>query len=209
MTSIPQAPSKSCTKIVPNYHSITMPFKRGLTAHWLDAQCENLPALSEPLSNWLFDSASLTKRLVNHSNHFEVIVLNQSQSQLSPQEQELFASGDIACREVLLVCDEQAQVYARTLIPRETLNHANEQLATLGNTSLGEILFSDPSMRRSTIEVCQFNDLSPLAMMSQQLLLPSQQTIWGRRSMFYLQDLPLCVVEFFLPASYAYSKNLL
>ncbi|MGB0898752.1 MAG: chorismate--pyruvate lyase family protein [Psychrobium sp.] len=209
MTPNSQSPPKSRTKIVPNYHSITMPFKQGLTAHWLNGQCDSVPQLREPLSDWLLDSASLTKRLTLQSESFKVIVLQQSQSSLSQQEKDLFERDDIECREVLLICDNQAQVYARTLIPKATLEHANKRLATLGNTSLGEVLFSDPSMRRSTIEVCQFNEFSPIAMMSQQLLLPAQSNIWARRSMFYLQDYPLCVVECFLPGSLAYSKSLL
>lgn len=185
-----------------------MPFKHGLTAHWLSEDSASYAELTAPLNNWLFDSASLTKRLLNNSDTFEVLVLNQSQSILSQQELDLFDACDVQCREILLICDDTPQVFARTLIPQSTLTHANKRLQTLGNTSLGDILFNDPSMRRSTIEICQFQPPSSLSIMSQQLLLPHQSNIWGRRSMFYLQDYPLSVAEFFLPGSYAYSKSL-
>lgn len=209
VTSLQPPLSNDCASIVPDYYSITMPFKQGLTAHWQSADNDCIPDISHPLYQWLFDVSSLTKRLSAHSQHFEVKILSQSQGVVSQQEQALFHAADIQCREVLLLCDGIAQVYARTLMPLSTLEHANQHLKTLGNSSLGGVLFNDPSMRRSAIEVCHFDQLSTLAMMSQQLLLPSASTIWGRRSMFHLQNYPLSVAEFFLPGAYAYSKSLL
>jgi chorismate--pyruvate lyase len=190
-------------------HSISMPFNQGLTAHWQQSNDNDIDSILTPLCDWLFDIASLTKRLSKQCNQFDVYVISQDQYQLSQQERDLFSTHDITCREVLLLCDGVPQVYARTLIPKETLEHANEQLKSLGNTSLGEILFSDHSMRRSTIEVCNINEHSALHTMSQQLSLPLSTQIWGRRSMFYLQDYPLSVAEFFLPGAMAYHKALL
>lgn len=186
-----------------------MPFKQGLSAQWYCADDECLPNIPPTLNAWLFDSASLTKRLSSQCAKFEVVLLEQSNSVVSLQERNLFDEHSIECREVLLLCDGVAQVYARTLLPQATLAHANKRLKTLGNTSLGDVLFNDPSMRRSTIEVCEFGECSTLAVMSQQLLRPKSGSIWGRRSMFYLQDYPLSVAEFFLPGGYANTKNLL
>lgn len=188
--------------------SITMPFKHGLNMSWQSTNTDLFNMIETPLNNWLFDSASLTKRLLNQCKTFEVYVLDQEQSSLSIDERAMFDCDDIHCREVLLVCDGTAHVYARTLMPTATLEHANEQLKTLTNSSLGEILFNDPSMTRSNIEVCQTTS-ETLKVLSQQLSLPQQDTIWGRRSMFHLNDYPLSVAEFFLPGSYAYSKALL
>jgi len=195
--------------IEPKFQSLTMPFEQGLTAHWQSIDHDFIDPIPSPLCDWLFDSASLTNRLSKQCHQFSVRVISSGQYQLSQQERDLFSTDDITCREVLLLCDGVPQVYARTLIPKKTLEHANQRLKTLGNTSLGEVLFKDPSMRRSTIEVCNLHNDSALNAMSQQLLLPATNQVWGRRSMFYLQDFPLSVTEFFLPGSMAYNKELL
>jgi len=186
-----------------------MPFEQGLTAHWQSVEDDFINVIPLPLCDWLLDTASLTNRLSKQCHKFGVQVISPNQNQLSQQERDLFSTDDIRCREVLLLSDEIPQVYARTLIPETTLKYANQQLKSLGNTSLGEVLFKDPSMRRGTIEVCSLNNDSTLNTMSQQLLLPACSQIWGRRSMFYLQDFPLSVTEFFLPGSMAYHKELL
>lgn len=176
---------------------------------WQPVESDLYKTISAPLNNWLFDTTSLTKRLLKHCQRFEVQVLSNTTSILSDEEHSMFDDVDITCREVLLICDGIPQVYARTLMPITTLNHANERLKSLTNSSLGDILFNDPSMKRSHIEVCHIESSSTLMTLGQQLSLPEVDSIWGRRSMFYLQDYPLSVAEFFLPGSYAYSKALL
>ena len=192
-----------------NIYSITTPFEQGLTMEWQSNESKLYEVISTSLIDWLFDNASLTKRLLKHCQNFEVKVLPSTKNILSDDECSMCDDADILCREVLLICDGVPQVYARTLIPTTTFNHANEQLKSLKNSSLGDILFNDPSMKRSHIEVCNVESPSTLMTLSQQLSLPTINTIWGRRSMFYLQDYPLSVAEFFLPNSYAYSKALL
>lgn len=185
-----------------------MPFKHGLTMKWQPSDKDLFRVIDSPLNQWLFDHDSLTKRLLNQCTNFEVHVLANTKNNVSVDERAMFENEHIHCREVLLICDGVAQVYARTLMPESTLTHANEKLKTLNNSSLGDILFNDPSMTRSHIEICQTTS-SPLQVFSQQLALPQRNIIWGRRSMFHLSNYPLSVTEFFLPGSYAYSKALL
>jgi len=197
------------TSNLPDLHSITAPFKQGLTMEWQTNEFKLGGAISASLNDWLFDTTSLTKRLLKQCQKFEVKLLTNTTNVLSNEERSMFDDIEVTCREVLLICDNIPQVYARTLMPITTLTHANDRLKSLKNSSLGDILFNDPSMKRSHIEVCLIKSPSSLMTLSEQLSLPKFDAIWGRRSMFYLQDYPLSVAEFFLPGSYAYSKALL
>lgn len=202
-------PQQSSFSSTLNIHSIAGPFKHGLTAEWQSNGSNLDEVICASLNDWLFDTTSLTKRLLKQCKQFEVKVLTNTTNVLSNEELSMFDDVEVTCREVLLICDSIPQVYARTLIPITTLTHANERLKSLNNSSLGDILFNDRSMKRSHIEICHIESPSTLMTLSEQLSLPEFDTIWGRRSMFYLQDYPLSVAEFFLPGSYAYSKALL
>ena len=49
-------------------------------------------------------------------------------------------------RESYLSCNKKKLVYARTIIPRRTLNRKNEKLTKLGHKPLGEILFKNNNL---------------------------------------------------------------
>lgn len=96
-------------------------------------------------------------------------------------------------REVHLMCDDHPVVYARTVIPVSTLVGPQKRLAHLGDKPLGAVLFSDKSMRRSEVQVAC---LKPAQV---KLATANSEDIWGRRSVFRLNDRPLLVSEYFLP----------
>jgi len=191
-----------------------LPFEKGCFNRWFNRESGNINALPDSLTSWLFDEKSLTKRLQSQCEHFEVKVLREGSAQVAPHEHQLFSSefsGDnaaISSREVLLICDGQPQVYARTLIPKKTLNHAKQLLTTLGNNSLGSVLFRADNMQRKTIETTYFPPDSDMARFAKQLNLTSDQPLWARRSIFTLDGYPLMVSEVFLPHSYAYAEAL-
>ncbi len=89
-------------------------------------------------------------------------------------------------REVALCIRNQPVVLARSVIPRSTLTGAERQLLVLNTKPLGEFLFSHKHMSRSKIEVKKGT--------------VNQQAVWGRRSIFKLNNKPLLVSEFFLPS---------
>jgi chorismate--pyruvate lyase len=155
------------------------------------------------MSCWLFDPASLTSRLVAAcSKTFRVQVLEQTWR--TPMHSELRRLG-MPCRqtalirEVLLFCGETPWVFARTVIPQRTLTGKRKFLANLGTKPLGAVLFADPHMKRDEIEVARLSAGQPLYERAVQALSDVPPTIWGRRSVFYLQDKPLLVNEIFLP----------
>lgn len=179
-----------------------------MVAHWQPPQNVNLNAY---LSDWLLDPSSLTARLKSHSLQFRVELLGQKIENCSAAE----ANNDIVCgepvlvREVLLYCDEIAQVFARSLLPLSSLTGAQQQLAHLGTKSLGQVLFNHPDLQRKKIEVAEFDQNSSVAKLTSTLALQqSQPTLWGRRSVFILDEKPLMVAEVFLPGAIAYKiKN--
>jgi len=103
-------------------------------------------------------------------------------------------------REVRLLCDEEPVVYARTVIPVRTLTGSRRRLSRLGKKPLGAVLFADPSMVRSGIEVAKLSPGQPLFVRATANLSPQPNQIWGRRSAFFLKHRPLLVSEIFLPA---------
>ena len=109
-------------------------------------------------------------------------------------------------REVLLYCDDIAQVFARSLLPLKSLTGEQQQLAHLGTQSLGQVLFNHPDLLRKKIEVAEFNQQSTVAKIAQHLLFDVVQPMWGRRSVFMLNNKPLMVAEVFLPGAFAYQE---
>lgn len=195
-----------------NFQSL---FPVTLSSHWRDAQGCFLP---ENLKSWLLDPNSLTARLKSHCHQFRVELLGQRIEICQKNEAvDLIPVGDkILVREVLLFCDEKPQVFARSLLPLSSLTGAEQVLANLGTQSLGQVLFNNPSLERQTIEVAEFDTAHPVGKLAKQLQLPSQKSselssspenLWGRRSIFVLENKPLMVAEVFLPGAFAYQQT--
>lgn len=167
----------------------------------------NLPPWQVPrnLRDWLLDPGSLTRRLVTVSEgHFRVQVLRQGFMHALPVERHELALGLREwpfVREVLLRCHEEPWVFARTLIPATSLQGRMRALTRLGSRPLGAVLFSDPQVRRGPIAVSRLR-ANTFGIADQ-----PNPDLWGRRSLFYLADLPLLVSEYFLPACPMYGSN--
>lgn len=150
---------------------------------------------------WLLDPASLTQRLQTVCGEFRVEVLRSSW--LRPTLDELRAlnlrPGQRALvREVHLLCDGRPWVFARTVIPRETLAGKYRRLTRLGNRSLGAVLFADNTMRRDQVHVARLTPAHKLYACATSSLTSRPKHLWGRRSLFYLRERPLLLSEIFL-----------
>ena len=157
----------------------------------------------EDIAWWLFDSTSLTARLVAAcSGKFRVEVISQGwQRPMLNEEQclKIPANRHALVRQVYLYCDDTPWVFARTVIPHTTLRGKEKHLAHLQNKPLGAVLFADPTMRRSEVEVAEIKHGQRLYHTATARLNSEPGSIWGRRSVFYLHDKPLLVSEIFLP----------
>lgn len=86
---------------------------------------------------------------------------------------------------------------ARTIIPDETIKVAHRNLAHLGTRPLGEVIFSYPDLERISMD---FTLVSPSHWTTQvQQKANIEQPIWGRRTIYAIQNRPMLVSEFFLP----------
>jgi chorismate--pyruvate lyase len=153
--------------------------------------------------DWLEDSGSLTRRLQDLCAGFNVQLLASSRAR--PQLNEARAMGLRAnhyamVRHVYLRCANMPIVFARTVIPDSTLTGAERRLAHLGNKPLGAVLFADPHMQRSEVEMARLTAGHSLFEIATSGLPKKPSHIWGRRSLFWLSDKPLLVNEIFLPA---------
>lgn len=181
-------------------------FPIGLNADWLS----QLPvSLSPILIDWLCDPSSLTARLKSHCAEFHVEVLGQHIEKCQAKEacSAIPAGSQVLVREVLLYCDNKPHVFARSLLPMDSLNGEQQTLANLGSQPLGQVLFNDPSLRREAIEVARFNHCSVVAELCNKLSVRPEGDLWGRRSLFFINDKPLLVAEIFLPDANAYQTK--
>lgn len=99
-------------------------------------------------------------------------------------------------REVALHCYGQAWVFARSVIPAESLTGKLRRLRQLDNSPLGSILFSSRGLHRSPFQIARIDGQS----MQLPANLQTEATLWGRRCRFELQHKPIMVSEIFLPA---------
>lgn len=182
---------------------LTQLFPVTLISKWQHLPPEQFP---EMLASWLFDPNSLTARLKTQCSEFKVVVLGQEQTVCSEEEacDHIPAGEPILVREVLLYCDDVPQVFARSLMPLATLTGDESFLSELGNQPLGQAIFNSPDLKRGDFSVAAFTDDSSVVKLARKMNLPSQDTLWGRRSIFFLHEKPLAVAEVFLPDAVAY-----
>lgn len=169
-------------------------------SNWQDYHHFTANQLPSVISTWLLDSGSLTQRLIKASNNqFRVQVISQEWQQAHFSERHLLgmAMRELAIiREVVLLCDAEPWVFARSVIPASSLTGHLRQLRRLKDSSLGEMLFRAPAMFRHPFQIAAIDG------QSHQIpkFLRQTQALWGRRSRFELGDKPLMVSEIFLPA---------
>ncbi|MFA5677090.1 MAG: chorismate lyase [Pseudomonas sp.] len=148
------------------------------------------------LLDWLRDEGSLTRRLIaSGQDDFRVEVLVEQQQPARADEAAalgLTAGQPVWIREVLLHTAGAPRVFARTAADLQAFNAAGVHLENLGSRSLGELLFSDPRIRREPIEISPY----PAAWLPGPL---QAEHCWARRSRFSSERLQLLVCEVFLP----------
>ncbi len=153
--------------------------------------------------SWLTDQGSLTARLKDFCpGQFTVRVLDEQWVRPDPSEARLLnisRAQKVLLRQVHLLCGDRLCVYARSVIPLETLRRKHRRLLHLGNKPLGEYLFASPTLERSRVEWGKLVPGSRLHAIATARTQVSSQMVWGRRSLFRIDNKSLLVSEFFLP----------
>lgn len=161
---------------------------------WHRETLVNPPADVAP---WLRDRASLTRRL-EQLGAFRVQPLRQGIEPPTAVEARLLPlRGRRAAlvREVILYVDDDPVVYARSVLPLNSLRGANRRLSRMANRSLGAELFRAPAARREAVWLTRV----PGAALPEPARADDSEA-WGRLSLFRKRGKPLLVAEVFLPA---------
>jgi chorismate--pyruvate lyase len=171
--------------------------------YWYPSRCIARNKISPSLRSWLFDPSSTTSRFRKISNNLVVKVLEQGW--LMPTENErlflkLLPRQLAFIREVEIYCDDIPCMTARTVIPRSSLIGKNRHLLfELDDRPLGELLFRDPTLKRSEFEFSLLKSGQKEYESIAKFFIQNNVKIWARRSQFFLSGKPLLLTEIFLP----------
>lgn len=165
---------------------------------------------SATMQPWLLSAGSLTKRLQQHSLQFRVQAITQARQPTRSSEASVLALAarqSALSRDVLLHCDENAVVFAHSVLPVNAMAGGWRQLPRLGNRSLGSTLFADPRTCRTRLQYKKLyagHHLYKRVRASQPAV---KGPLWARRSVFRLQGRAILVTEVFLPAVLALQEQ--
>ena len=173
-------------------------FPYGEEINWISPEHIHSP-LNPSLHSWLLAPDSLTQKLKQQCQHFEVKVLGEGVHTSCigelPQQQQVWI------REVLLYLDGQPWIFARTIIPQNIMNEKQADFTELGSKPLGELLFSKNEFIPGKIEIAQFSLSSRLAELAASLNQYVVEPLWGPRRYFHVGSEQLIVSEVFLPTA--------
>lgn len=178
--------------------------------HWQNKAITELELSDGNFHSVIFEEGSLTYLLQAYcQGEFHIELISESWDHAILDEADLLSisrEDNAFIRKSLLRCDDNTLVFARTVIPEKSLVGKNKQLTTLGEKPLGDILFNDKTssrkhMRYAKIPVnCELHKEASAG-------LDITTALWGRQSLFYIEERPLTITEIFLPAIQACSKN--
>lgn len=176
---------------------------------WRSPRAHGPAALPARLRPWLLDRGSLTQRLIAASGgHFRVHVLHQRVARPLCSEMRLLNMPRrrlALVREVILYGCDQPWVFARSVLPLSSLTGRLRRLRKVDARPLGDYLFRNPGLRRGELQITR---LLPTSAALPKELGGLRATLWGRRSVFYVNHKPLLISEFFLPTFTPYNNPL-
>jgi len=164
------------------------------------------PLGAAQIKPWLLEQGSLTQRLMNQFNDFQVTPIFQGLCKPNPDEAAALAltlRQNVYLREVLLYGNQQAQVFAHSMTAAVNLRGHWQALPKLGRHSLGSMLFSNPRISRTAMQYKKLSCHHPLFKQVERLTGKPQQVLWARRSQFSIsgdKKAAMMITEVFLPS---------
>jgi len=173
-----------------------------VTIKWKDAGFIGNSPITANLRACMLDTGSLIEHLEQYSPE-KISLTLEAQSWGKPHADEskilhLRSGAYGLMRETFLTCGDRPWVYARTIIPPQTLQ-GSRRLVRWGNQPLGNYLFSDKLTYRGKIEIAELKTSTTPYSPIYNLAIAEDSTLWGRRSLFYIRNKPLLLTEIFLP----------
>jgi chorismate--pyruvate lyase len=159
---------------------------------------------------WLINHDSLTARLQQRYVQFSVQTQSMRLARAMQDEIQLLGLKPhqlATVREVRLIGNQQAVVFAHSVIPRNALRGQWHRLARLGNQPLGALLFANPQVKRTPLRYKKLTQQHQLYQKAVAHLNHAPTYLWARRSVFYLNcasihRASILVTEVFLPQLY-------
>ncbi|MDH2918293.1 MAG: chorismate lyase [Sideroxydans sp.] len=161
-----------------------------------------LPDLPNAYAPWLHDHDSLTARIAQRCAKFSVQPVRGGLARIAYDESSVLKipSRQFAySREVFLLADEQPVVFAHSACATKSLLGAWQAMRSLGNRSLGSVLFTHPLITRQPLHYQALRSTHPLYQRAARALKNPPAVLYARRSLFTLRNAPLLVTEVFLP----------
>lgn len=160
------------------------------------------PLLSGKMRYWLQDRQSLTLRLQQRYEIFQVQPLSVSYAKAYVDESVVLRISSRTCvlkRDVFLLGNGQTVVFAHSVLPKKILRGQWLGLKSLGAKPLGEALFANPRVRRTELRYKKLSLQHVLTKSLQRYMSDAPKLLWARRSVFRCRGDEMMVTEVFLP----------
>ena len=133
------------------------------------------------IKSWLIENGPITKRISAKENliRYEIDIVDELEKKYLGDD-----VGEIKVREVILLGNKIPKVYAKSLIPVDTIEKGFSKLGSLGTKPLGDILFEKDIFNKTDTIYSTFSD--------------EVNIFWGRKTKYLVKNLPFSVMEIFL-----------
>jgi len=151
---------------------------------WM-SEIKSLEVQNKEILSWLNESGSITSRIKSFSN-FRLKLLRDGPREVDAVEDDLIISNyeENNIREVVLYSDEEPLIYAKSILPLETIRLGLGALGNLRENPLGDILFSNPEIKKKYMLFAKFE--------------LNKRIFFGRKGIYTVKGYPFSVCEIFL-----------
>lgn len=151
---------------------------------WM-SETKSLEVQNKEILSWLNESGSITSRIKSFSD-FKLKLLRDGPGEVDSADDDLIISNykENNIREVLLYSDEEPLIYAKSIIPLETIRLGLGVLGNLKENPLGDILFSNPEIKKEYMLFSKFE--------------LNKKIFYGRKGIYTVRGFPFSVCEIFL-----------
>ena len=151
---------------------------------WI-SETKSLEVRNKEILSWLNEGGSITSRIRSFSN-FKLKLLKDGPGEVDIIEDDLIISNyeENNIREVILLSNEEPLIYAKSIIPLETIKLGSNILGNLKENPLGDILFSNPEIKKKYMFFARFQS--------------KEEIFYGRKGIYTVKGYPFSVCEIFL-----------
>ena len=151
---------------------------------WI-SETKSLEIRNKEILSWLNEPGSITSRIKSFSN-FKLKLLKDGPGEVDIIDDDLIISNykENNIREVILLSDEEPLIYAKSIIPLETIRLGLGILGNLKENPLGDILFSNPEIKKKHMLFAKFES--------------NKRIFYGRKGIYTVKGYPFSVCEIFL-----------